>query len=133
MKFFYKRYAPGVIRPVIPIELRSGGKRLRYEALIDSGADECILDAQLAQILGINYRRGIKRMVGGITGAEQVYYACPVVIGAVEWSFETLVGFMPNMPDFGYGVLGQKGFFENFVVKFDYTKLEIQLSARVKN
>jgi len=133
MKFLYKRYAPGVIRPVIPIEIRSGNKRLRYEALIDSGVDECVFEAQLAQILSINFRQGIKRVIGGITGVEQYYYSCPITIFVGKLTIETNVGFMPNMPEFEYAVLGQKGFFENFVVKFDYTKLEIQLSARVKN
>lgn len=133
MKFYYKRYSPGIVRPVIPVELRSGNKRVRYEALIDSGADECIFDSQLASILDINFRNGKRRIVGGITGAKQNFYACPVTIDVGGWSFEIMAGFMPNMPDFGYGVLGQRGFFENFVVKFDYSKLEIELQAKIKN
>ncbi len=30
----------------------------------------------------------------------------------------------------GHGILGQKGFFDTFVVKFDFLKEEIELKAR---
>lgn len=42
MKFRYKKYGPGVLRPVIPIEVIKNGLEVPYEVLIDSGADLCI-------------------------------------------------------------------------------------------
>lgn len=42
MKFPYKRVAPGLIRPIIPIELSYQGISIPYEVLIDSGADFCV-------------------------------------------------------------------------------------------
>lgn len=132
MKFYYKRYGLGIIRPVIPVEIKSGEKKVRYEALIDSGADECIFDAQLAEILGIKLRKGERRIVGGITGVEQPYYLHPVTFSVGDSEIDLKIGFMPNMPDFGYGVLGQIGFFENFVVRFDYSKLEVELFPKNK-
>lgn len=133
MKFYYKRYGLGIIRPVIPVEIKSGERRVRYEALIDSGADESIFDAQLAEILGIELKRGERRIVGGITGVEQPYYLHPVTFSVGSWEIDLKIGFMPHMPDFGYGVLGQRGFFENFVVKFDYSKLEVELGSKIVN
>ena len=133
MKFYYKKYGAGVVRPVIPVEIIANGRKVRYEALIDSGADECIFDAQLAEILGINFRKGEKRMVGGITGVEEQYYLHRVTLSVGGWGNEIRVGFMPNMPEFGYGVLGQRGFFENFVVIFDYALMTIELKPQIKN
>ena len=133
MKFYYKRFGPDIFRPVIPVEIKALDKHLKYEALIDSGADECIFDAQLAEILGIDVQKGAKRMVGGITGKEQPYYSHQITISIGGWEYETKAGFMPHMPGFGYGVLGQRGFFENFTVKFNYSKLEIELNPKVKN
>ena len=37
---------------------------------------------------------------------------------------------MPNFPRYGYGVVGQLGFFENFTVRFDYAKQELELKPR---
>lgn len=37
-----------------------------------------------------------------------------------------------NIPPFGYGVLGEEGFFDIFVIKFDFIKEEIELKPRVK-
>src|SRR3989338_9074683 len=88
MKFFYKRYAPGLFRPVIPIEIKANAKPVRYEALIGSGADLCIFDGQIAQVLGISVRKGQKRFVGGITGTERPFFVHPVLILIGGWDYE---------------------------------------------
>ena len=60
MKFRYKKYGHGVLRPVIPIEVIYKNNPVPYEVLIDSGADFCIFDAQIADILGIDVESGEK-------------------------------------------------------------------------
>ncbi|HLB95960.1 MAG TPA: hypothetical protein VJK26_03605 [Patescibacteria group bacterium] len=47
MKFKYKNYGSGFLRPVIPIEIIYKKFPVPYEVLIDSGADFCIFDAQI--------------------------------------------------------------------------------------
>ena len=37
---------------------------------------------------------------------------------------------LPDMPNMGYGVVGQKGFFDIFTVRFDLLKEEIELKER---
>ena|SRR3989344_4963242 len=133
MKFFYKKYAPGLFRPVIPVTIKANTKFVIYEALIDSGADLCIFDAQLATILGVSLGKGKKKKVGGITGNLQFFYVHQVIIEVGGWDYEIEAGFMPNIPPYGYGILGQTGFFENFVVKFDYSKAEVEIKPRVRN
>lgn len=118
------------MRPVIPIEVQFKNRVVPYEVLVDSGADFCIFDAQIADILGINVTSGEGRKVGGITGAAETYYVHPVSIKVGGWSYDIKVGFLPNIAKMGYGVVGQKGFFDIFVVKFDLLKEEIELKER---
>ena len=43
---------------------------------------------------------------------------------------ETIVGFSYDIAKHGFGILGQKGFFDKFVVNFDLVKEEIELKLR---
>lgn len=90
MKFRYKKYGPGILRPVIPIEVIKNDLEVHYEVLVDSGADLC--------------------KVGGL-------------------AYKIEVGFM-SMKGSAYGIVGQKGFFDKFVVKFDLQKEDIEIKPR---
>lgn len=130
MKFRYKKYAPGIVRPVIPIEVIYQNKIVPYEVLVDSGADSCVFDAQIGEILGVDIAGGKRYKVSGITGIAEDYYIHQVKINVGGWKYEIQAGFLPNMRGLGYGVVGQRGFFEFFVVKFDLLKEEIELKPR---
>jgi len=130
MKFKYKRYSREIIRPVIPIEISHNGNVIAYEALVDSGADMCIFDAQLGEALGLNVYDGEENKVYGITGTLENYYIHPVTINIGGYKFNIKAGFLPNIARMAYGIVGQKGFFDLFIVKFDYKKEEIELKSR---
>lgn len=130
MKFKYKKYGPGILRPVVPIQIEYQNCSVNYEVLIDSGADFCIFDAQIGEILGIVITAGEKREVWGITGGSELYYIHPVTIKVGGWAYKIKAGFLPNIARLGYGVVGQKGFFDIFIVKFDLLKEEIELKER---
>ena len=130
MKFRYKKYGRGILRPVIPIEIIYKGRSVQYEVLVDSGADLCFFDAQIGEILGIDIGNGRQDKVGGITGVIENYYIHPVTIKVGGHPYEIEAGFLPNIACVGYGVVGQKGFFDNFVVKFDLLKEEVELKER---
>ena len=131
MKFRYKKYAPTIARPVIPIEIRFQGVTVKYEVLVDSGADANIFEADIADILGIDLTSGKKSDVSGITGKSRPYYIHKVdlVIGGHAFK-DVEVGFLKEMGAYGYGVVGQNGFFDLFIVKFDLKKKEIELKPR---
>jgi len=131
MKFPYKKlilpqpssvFGRTVIKPIIPVEIIFGEKSLRYEALIDSGADFCIFDALIGEWLGIPIKSGAKEKFGGIHGnlASAYFHEVALVIGG--WNYRIQAGFSYEITKYGYGILGQKGFFNFFVVKFDYKK-----------
>lgn len=89
MKFRYKKYGPGILRPVIPIEVAYKDRAVSYEVLVDSGADFCIFDAQIGEILDLDVTSGEKREVWGVTGAGEFYYVHPVTIKIGGWPFKT--------------------------------------------
>lgn len=130
MKFKYKKYGPNVVRPVIPIELKFKNQSIRYEALVDSGADICIFDSQIGEALGMDIYDGLKQSVTGITGNPQYYYVNEIILSVGGFEHRIEVGFSPNISTDGYGVLGQKGFFDKFVVKFDYKKQELEIKGK---
>ena len=127
MRFPYKKLGPDVLRPVIPIEILYGDTSIRYEVLVDSGADFNIVPAELGDILGIEVESGQQNIVNGITSGGLPYFIHSVTIRVGGLSYEVEVGFMPDMPPFGYGVVGQRGFFDLFKVTFDRKKTEVEL------
>ncbi len=130
MKFEYKRYGK-ILRPVIPIKVKYGDRAVRYEVLVDSGADICIFDGGIGDILAIDVESGERQSVGGIAGQSAPYYVHDVEIEVGGWPYKIHAGFLRNVAGgFNYGVVGQKGFFEFFKVKFDFSKAEVELTRK---
>ena len=131
MKFRYANYGK-TLRPVIPIKLRNKDREIGYQVLVDSGADMCLFDAEIGEAIGIDVRKGVAREAFGIGGKASIYYMQKVVVEVGGWPYEIEAGFMPSGPGrtVPYGVVGQKGFFDLFVVKFDLLREEIELKER---
>lgn len=133
MKFRYKKIGDDFERPIIPIEIineKDRSQSVKYEVLVDSGADLNIFDAQIGEAIGIDIKSGVEQMVGGITsGPREPFYLHKVVIKLPGAYYTAMVGFKENMTK-SYGVVGQIGFFDIFIVKFDYIAKEITLKPR---
>lgn len=124
-------FGGSILKPIIPIEIAAGKKSSRYAALIDSGADFCILDAEIGEVLGLDVRSGHLEEFGGIQEAIPAEaFLHDVMLSIGGWSYKTTVGFSYDISTRGYGILGQKGFFDLFVVTFDLPKEEIELKER---
>lgn len=126
--FFGKR----ILKPIIPIKILNNDAILQYAALIDSGADFCIFDAGLGEYLGLNITSGMEIQFGGIQslgGAKAYIHKVTLEIGG--HGFKTEVGFSYDISKNGYGILGQKGFFDLFSVKFDLQKEDIEIKERI--
>lgn len=140
MKFDYKKVpivprspylGTSVLRPIIPIIITYKGISLKYDALIDSGADICILHAEIGEYLGINIKSGLKYEFGGIQAlGNAVAHMHEVTINIGGYDIQTTIGFSYDIAKWGYGILGQKGFFNLFKVQFDYRKEEIELKEK---
>ncbi|HEY4522781.1 MAG TPA: retropepsin-like aspartic protease [Candidatus Paceibacterota bacterium] len=131
MKFRYAKYGK-ILRPVISITLRHKNSEIDYQVLVDSGADMCLFDAEVGEVLGIDVKKGEPKVVSGIGGKSSFYYVHKVTIEVGGWPYEIEAGFMPAVAGHAglYGVVGQRGFFDLFVVKFDLLREEIELKER---
>lgn len=133
MKFAYKKITSDVLRPIIPIEIGYKDFFVGYEVLVDSGADLCIFDAEIGELLGIDIKKGERQEVHGITAGPEFYYLHPVSIKVGGWVYNIKAGFLPSMGSrYNHGIVGQKGFFDIFVVKFDLLKADVELKERSK-
>ncbi len=130
MKFKYKKYGQGFLRPVVPLLVKNKDYATYYEVLIDSGADVCIFGSDIAEILGIDLFSGHKGIVMGVTGEKEDCYVHDIEIEIGGHNLKIPVCFLLKMSDSGHGIVGQIGFFDNFIVKFDLLKEEIELKER---
>ena len=131
MKFKYKAYG-SALRPVIEARLKHAENSVRYEVLVDSGADICLFDQSVGEAIGIDIKKGKVKEVFGVGGKASLYYLHPVTIEVGGWDFKIEAGFMPDVAGrvIPYGIVGQKGFFDKFVVKFDLQKEDLELKPK---
>lgn len=129
MKFRYRKFPSG-LRPVIPVDLISATASIGSFALVDSGADMSFFDAELAGALGLELMNGEKQEVVGVTGVPVEYYVHTITVRVGGHDTSMPVGFLEGLSNFGYGLVGQIGFFDAFIVKFDLLKEEIELKQR---
>lgn len=111
--------------PLIKVSLIFGSQKATIEALIDSGANISIFGEEVAELLVIDIEKGRKIYLGGIGGRIMGYihilrietagrlFSCPVV-----FSREFKVSF---------NLIGRKGFFDKFVVRFDERNKQVVL------
>lgn len=120
------------LRPVIQITLDSGGSSFGYFVLIDSGADYCIFHAKIGELLGLDINKGKPLTFYGTSGEPQnaFFHEISFKVGGNEHSCE--VGFSYDMEKLAYGILGQHGFFDKWIVKFEYSKENIELKETRK-
>lgn len=131
MKFNYARFGK-TLRPVMPIKVKYGDQKIDYQVLVDSGADMCIFDEELGDAIGLDVRSVKPNEVFGVGGKASLYYLHKIKIEVGGWEYEIEAGFMPSVAGriMPYGLVGQKGFFDNFIIKFDLLKEEIDLKRR---
>ncbi len=131
ISYNYKKVGEGRYRPIIAIEIQ-GTATLQYEVLVDSGADFCIFDAEVAEAIGVeDLATGDEFKFGGVTGKEEVGFMHSVTLKIGGSEHQTKVAFSEKIRDDGTGIVGQKGFFDRFSVKFDYAEKSIVLRKKV--
>jgi len=92
----------------------------RVEAIVDSGSDYCLFHASIGESLGMDIKSGIPGNLGGVIGGVkgELYYHKVRLIAAGE-SYDITAGFSSTLSV--PALLGQVGFFDHFIVTFDYT------------
>ena len=127
-KAFPRRFSAS--RPVIPIQLIRGEKRVKHLALIDSGADVCIFHAEIGEIIGITVESGKLLHFRGITGEQLTAYFHDIKIEVGGYEFDCYAGFSRDLSNMPYGIMRQLGFFSLFNVLLDYNKGRVELKLK---
>jgi hypothetical protein len=114
---------PGVTfawMPMLPIKLSYGHGRQtpRIEALVDSGATDCLFSADIAAFLNIKLEKGVHSTMGGLVDGPKIdiyYHDVNLWVGADK--IRIRAAFANGMSI--KAILGRRGFFENFIITFD--------------
>ena len=117
-----------ILKPLIPVVLRFQGRKVKLFALVDSGADACLFPRGVADDLGIDVREGTRIDFTGIGGMPAAFYFHEVEILFGEHQVRTRVGFSIALNIGTGGILGQQGFFENFIVAFNHKNRFIEIT-----
>jgi hypothetical protein len=117
-------------RPTINIELTLGEKTLPILALIDSGCDCIMVNKEIADAINLTSNPLKRVRVGGITGTRDDGFKFDVTVKIVGLDeFKTEATFVPGLP-FAC-LLGQKGLFDSFNVRFEKAKRKFYLQPLV--
>jgi hypothetical protein len=113
-----------VMRPMLAVQMKLGTERWSVRALIDTGAPFTLFDRAAGNALGVDYgridaRREKHTIAGGewLAQVEEVELTIPA-FGDLRWTTE--VGFFLHDWGMPFGILGQFGFLDHWVVSFDF-------------
>ena len=126
MTFRYQEINPQIIRPIIPVIIKSEKVVIFYFALIDSGADHCIFDLSIAKKLDLKLDFKNKVKFIGINKKQIVGFWGEVDLRIGDKTYTTKVIFS-KLSDFDHVILGQLGFFDHFDVKLSYQEQIIEI------
>lgn len=115
-------------RPYLIVRLLSGERHKDVISLVDSGADVCLFHSDIGRMLGIELENAPELVFQGVSGIREVAYLHRVELVVRGLSAITLdVGFTNSMAA-GTGLLGQRGFFEQFEITFDLSQNHFEVS-----
>jgi hypothetical protein len=122
-----------VWRPIIPVYLLNNKKIIGYEAIIDSGADFNIFHSEIADILGVDYEKGNKKLLFGMGHQEITGFECELEIKIQGFDkHKAKVIFSDQIPPNSFGVLGNLGFFNKYDIDFQYNRKVITVNSSKK-
>jgi hypothetical protein len=121
-----------IYRPLLLATLKAtNGKIFRSLAWPDSGADQCLFPLSLAIALNLDLSKMKRQLTGGVGASENITYYEDLEIDVGNGlKFISYVGFTQGLEAQGTGLLGQSGFFQNFLVTFDYHSRRFWLETR---
>ena len=135
---FLKLSKEDIPRPLLPINIINPHTGLSYATygIIDTGADECVIPAGIASILGHNLQSGSTKIIGTGNG-ETIAFAHttkfeiynPVSFKLAYTVQDTPIDFMPNLH---VVLLGVNSFLSKFVLNIDYPRKVFSVSTPPK-
>jgi predicted aspartyl protease len=143
MRFQYREYIsqhPGttdfrlILRPVITIRIAGPKAEARWDALVDTGADETLLPLSLADLLGVELDCDATSQAAGISGDTLTIHYGDVEVQITDGHemirWRSTVGFVEfGSADNEVIVLGHGGCLDYFTANFDGAEAELELTA----
>lgn len=140
MRFEYHKLArfdnrPWKSRPLLEVRLFSFDLKMETPpilCLLDSGADSCIFDTQIGNMLGLDIKSGRVEEFQGIapSSVPAYFHKIKYQIVGIDVKYEMEASFMDNLT--GGGLLGQEGFFDNFTIKFERASNKFEINPTRK-
>ena len=117
--------------PRVPMVFRNpkNGRELPIFCLVDSGASDTLINREIAESLGIEVKGGNPHSYGGIGGSVKGYEHTITMRLAGDTREFTIVCSVLALPSYD-GLLGQRGFFDNYKVVFEKYKKRFEVTAR---
>jgi hypothetical protein len=116
-------------RPLIPLTLRYNDTAVKIKALVDSGADFCMFDGELLNLLAPNIDLNTleKISLGGVAGTATGYVVhIEVGVNTTFFPVPAVFSFEFSPDEFG-GLAGQLGFFDSYIVEFNRKAMSLVL------
>ena len=110
---YYAAIAVGISSPG-----KNSPRSKRFEAIIDSGASNCIFHSNLGTAIGLDVPKGEPLRTLGVAGPTSVYLH-DIFLYVPDGVLAIRAGFSSELPI--AGLLGMNGFFDSFRITFDPT------------
>ena len=113
-------------RPYLRVEYVNphNDESVKVYALIDTGADDCVLPARFADILGHDLKKGKPYSVASASGFSRGYLHTTRITIPGFATEECLIGFLPGL---NTPLLGVRSFLNHFRLMINYPKLTFSL------
>ncbi|HVS80103.1 MAG TPA: hypothetical protein VHE60_00040 [Pyrinomonadaceae bacterium] len=119
-------------RPYLIVRLHHEERHKDVIALVDSGADLCLFHSDIGRMLGIDIEAAPQLAFQGVSGARELAYLFRINLEVRGLNTISLdVGFTNSMA-VGTGLLGQRGFFEQFHVSFQLKEKFFEIFSAAK-
>ncbi len=98
---------------VLDVEITLSDRPVRLKAHVDSGAANCLFQAEYAQCLGVNLREGVTKRFSVSDGGAIVAFGHEVNLTVLGHTVTSVVYFTEH-EGFRRNVLGRQGWFHHF-------------------
>ena len=115
--------------PIVSVRITVNEVSLPLWGLVDSGADVTLLNASFAHLFHVDLKKGKKiPLLGVMEGPEFAAYLHQVNLEIKDvGSADTLVAFTDSERHPDLVILGRRGFFEHFIIKFEEHKKQMEI------
>ena len=117
-EFPYLKDASGHAAPIVYLQVWTGNRWLYLQAYVDSGASWSVFHVDVAELLGINLKRAVRRYMTLGNGSVLPIQLYRIKVRFAGWEFIVPAGFSDALR-VGFNLMGRAGFFDRFTMSFN--------------